>query len=90
MKKSFLIIPVLLIIGLSLQAYLSATFSTDGDKLAKIQAQIAALSNQNQALRSEILFHTSLEAVQAYALENSMKPATITNLTAITVASLTP
>ena len=89
MKKSIIIISLFLFITLGLQVYLSSSHSTDGDTLAKIQSQTSQISSQNQILEAEILSLTSINAIQTFAVDHSMQPVTIQNLTAITVASLT-
>jgi hypothetical protein len=88
MKKFAALMPFMFVIAFALQAFLSCTRSTDGDALSKIQQQTSLISTQNQNLETEILTLTSLDSIQNFATNMSMKPAVVVNLTAITVVSL--
>jgi hypothetical protein len=71
---------------LLLQVGLSSWRATDGDRLSSIQEEIAAIQLENAQIESSIFELTSLDNISRFALEKSMKPALVTNLSTITVA----
>lgn len=90
MKKINLILITYLLAGLLvvLQVFYSSSRATDGDLLSGLNAKLDSLTLENERLRAEIFAYTSIENVQKYAQASQMIPATVRNLSSVSVASL--
>ncbi len=85
-KINKILIVSVLALGL-LQVMLGSFRSTDGREVSRIRNRVDELVQQNQLLRDEIYSLTSLDKVEAFAKEQSLKPAAISSLTGIVVAA---
>jgi len=90
MRKINLIFITYLMVGLLvvLQVFYSSSRATDGDLLSGLNTRLDSLTLENQRLRAEIFAYTSIENVQKYAQDSQMIPATVRNLSSVSVASL--
>jgi|PlaIllAssembly_1097288.scaffolds.fasta_scaffold225261_2 hypothetical protein len=90
MKKINLILITYLMVGLLvvLQVFYSSNRATDGDRLSELNARLNTLTLENEQLRADIYSRISMENIQKYAEESQMIPATVRNLSTVSVASL--
>lgn len=61
--------------------------ATDGDKLVDLEVEIAQLSQENNNLRTQIQFASTIENIRSFAIASNMLPAQISGLDPLSVAA---